>query len=229
MIVAFNYTRYQQFLAYLDKDDEKTKKLRETLRYTITAVLVVCLGLWIHYVMCKPSDKYLRLHPFLSPIPICIYTWLRNMHPVLRSYHLNLFTWLGKITLETYLSQIHIYMIDSAHRILVYLPNYPMLNFTVSTLVYIAVSYQLFHLTVFFSSFLLPRNGDVVIKNICLACVWLLLCYVLAYTLTHGGIWTSSLAAFEFLRWKVWPSGLELDSSIQFSNWYKFESSSFLW
>ncbi|XP_066911906.1 uncharacterized protein [Clytia hemisphaerica] len=203
MFVAFNFDRYQKFLLYLDKDDPRTKKMREFIRYFITLTLFVCLLLWIHYIMCKPREEYLNLHPWLSPIPICIYTWLRNMHPVLRNYHLNLFTWLGKITLETYLSQIHIYMIDSAQKILVYLPHYPMLNFTVSTLLYIAVSYQLFHLTVFFSSYMLPRNGDVVVKNIILGTVWMSLCYTLAYLLTQQRIWSSTHSGLEFLLWEI--------------------------
>ena len=153
--------------------------------------------------MCKPRSEYLHLHPYLSPIPICLYTWLRNMHPILRTYHLNLFTWLGKITLETYLSQIHIYMIDSAQRILVYLPQYPLLNFTLATILYIFVSYNLFHLTVFFSSYLLPRNGDVVIKNIFLTLVCLAMCYVFAFVLTEESIWSSTNNGFEFLKWNI--------------------------
>jgi len=203
MIIAFNYERYENFLKYLDKDEPRTKKQREFIRYFITAILMVTLAVWIHYIMCKPRDEYLKLHPFLSPIPICIYTWLRNMHPFLRTYHLNLFTWLGKITLETYLSQIHIYMIDSAQKILVYLPRYPLLNFALATLLYIAVSYQLFHCTVFFSSFLLPRNGDVVIKNIFLGILWMLTCYLLAYLFTQEGLWSSTHSGLEFLLWNI--------------------------
>ena len=203
MIVAFNYERYERFIQYLDKDDVRTRKKREFLRYLITGVLLVALVVWIYYIMRRPKKEYLHLHPFLSPIPICIYTWLRNMHPILRTYHLNLFTWLGKITLETYLSQIHIYMINSAQKILVYLPQYPLLNFTLVTLVYIAVSYNLFHLTVFFNSFLLPRNGNVVIKNIFLSFVWLVMCYFLAHLLTVQSLWSSTHSGLEFLLWKV--------------------------
>lgn len=203
MIVAFNYERYEQFLQYLDKDEPKTRKFREVLRYGITIVLFSALCVWIHFILCKPKDDYLALHPFMSPIPIVIYTWLRNMHPILRSYHLNLFTWLGKITLETYLSQIHIYMLHSAHRIIVYLPQYPLLNFAVATVIYIGVSYVLFHLTVFFSGYILPRNGDVVLKNIFLGFVWLLICYVFATVLTHEHVWSSERSGLEFLRWNI--------------------------
>ena len=135
----------------MDKDDPKTKSKRETLRYTVTAILMVIFAAWFYLYL--PKKEYLAVRPFTSPIPIVIYTWMRNLHPFLRTHYLNLFTLLGKITLETYLSHIHIYMIGGTKAMLVYLPRYSMLNFLIATLSYVAVSYVLFHMTVLLSVF----------------------------------------------------------------------------
>ena len=203
IIFAFNYERIDQFYKYLDKDDPKTKQQRETLRYSVIAGILAIFSVWFYYVLRLPKHEYLKVHPFTSPLPIVIYALLRNLHPILRAYNLNLFTWLGKITLETYLSQIHLYMIGDAQAILVYLPQYPMLNFALSTLIYVSVSYALFHLTVFFSGYIFPRNMKVVIKNIILGCLWIGLCYLLSFILTHQHLWRSDKSELEFLRWKV--------------------------
>lgn len=203
MFIAFNFERFENFLSYLDEDNSKTKVQREFMRYSITAVLLLILVAWFHYVLLLPKHVYLGLHPYTSPIPIVIYTWLRNMHPVLRTHYLNLFSWLGKITLETYLAQIHIYMMGNAKVLVVYLPGYPMLNFTISTLVYISVSYTLFHLTVFFRSYIFPRNGNVVIKNIVIGTLWMGSCYLTSYMLTKLQVWSSEKSGLEFLRWKI--------------------------
>ncbi|XP_057303517.1 uncharacterized protein LOC130640925 isoform X1 [Hydractinia symbiolongicarpus] len=203
MFFAFNFQRLENFLKYLDEDDPKTKQKRESIRYFITAILLAIFAVWFYFILRKEKNPYLALHPFTSPVPIVIYAILRNIHPVLRTYYLNLFTWLGKITLETYLSQIHIYMMGNAKMILVYLPQYPMLNFALSTLIYIGVSYVLFHLTVFFSSYIFPRNGKVVIKNIILGGLWLGACYMFSYILTQEHVWNSKKSGLEFLIWKV--------------------------
>lgn len=202
-MVAFHYTHIETILTYMDKDDPKTKFKRETLRYTITIILMAIFAAWIYFILYLPKEEYLAVHPFTSPVPIVIYTWMRNLHPFLRTHYLNLFTWLGKITLETYLSQIHIYMMGDAKAILVYLPRYPMLNFVIATLSYVAVSYVLFHMTVFFSSYIFPRNGHVVIKNIVVGVLWLLTCYVIAFVLTHEYIWQKKRTGLEFLRWNI--------------------------
>lgn len=203
MFVAFNFSRIENFLSYLDENDHKTKVKRELIRYSVTAVLLGIFVAWFYYVLLLPKHIYLGLHPYTSPIPIVIFTWLRNMHPVLRTHYLNVFAWLGKITLETYLAQIHIYMMGNAKVLVVYLPGYPMLNFTISTLIYISVSYCLFHLTVFFRSYIFPRNGNVVVKNIIIGTLWLGTCYLISYILTKLQIWSSERSGLEFLRWKI--------------------------
>ena len=203
MFVAFNFERFENLLSYLDEDNPKTKVKREFIRYLITVILITIFLAWFYYILLLPKHVYLGLHPYTSPIPIVIYTWLRNMHPILRTHYLNVFSWLGKITLETYLAQIHIYMMGNAKALVVYLPGYPMLNFAVSTLVYIAVSYVLFKLTVFFRSYIFPRNGKVVIKNIILGTIWLGSCYLLSFTLTSLQLWATEKSGLEFLRWKI--------------------------
>ena len=203
MLVAFGFTHYETLLKYLDKDEPKTKRKRDAIRALITSTLLVIFAVWFYFVLMKPQEEYLKLHPFTSYIPTVIYTWLRNQHSILRTHYLNLFTWLGKITLETYLSQIHIYMMGDAKKILVYLPQYPMLNFTISTLIYVTVSYFLFKLTVFFSAYILPRNIQVVTKNFIYGSIWLGACYILAHYLTTSHIWSSQKSGLEFLLWKT--------------------------
>ena len=203
MLVAYNYPYLEKFLQYLDTDNEKTVKYRKVLRYGITVVLIAVFAIWFHFVLLMDRQKYIKYHPYTAPIPILIYIWLRNMHPFLRTHHLNLFTWLGKITLETYLSQIHIYMIGDAKKILVYLPNYPLLNFFLATIIYLFVSYHLFHLTVFFSSYILPRDLKVIGKNALYGFVWLGTCYFFAFSMTKKNIWSVKETGLEFLLWKI--------------------------
>ena len=90
----------------------------------------------------------------------------RNLFPVLRTHYVSMFAWLGKITLETYLSQLHIYLQSNAKNLVVYIPNYHLLNFALANIIYLGVSYVLFNLTTEFSSYLLPNNYRVIAKNV---------------------------------------------------------------
>ena len=159
MIFAFNFTRLEAFLKYLDTPDEKSRRKRQLIRAGTTVGLLILFAIWFCTILRKPKHSYLAWHAYTSPVPVVIYAILRNIHPALRTRHVEAFAWLGKITLETYLSQIHVYMMGDAKKLIVYLPRYPLLNFALATCVYIGVSYVLFRLTVFFSSYLLPKVG----------------------------------------------------------------------
>ena len=208
MLVAYNYPYYERFMKFLDKkeDDRKKQKLKEAIRITITGVAIAIVVIWFYYILLLDRHTYIKIHPYTSCIPVIVYIWLRNLYPAIRTHHLNLLTWLGKITLETYLSQIHIYMIGDAKKILVYLPNYPLLNFMLATAVYLFVSLHLFRLTVFFSSYLLPRDLKVIGKNFLIALMWLGTCYAFSAVLTVRYSWGMKRTGFEFLLWNVTKS-----------------------
>eukprot|EP00794_Sanderia_malayensis_P015358 gene15358-16935_t len=207
MLVAYNYPYYEKFLMFLDKKDNRNERIfKESLRIGLTFLAIAIFIMWFNWALLIDRTTYIKIHPYTSPIPILVYIWLRNVHPLLRRRHLNLLTWLGKITLETYLSQIHIYMMGDAHQIIVYIPNYPLLNFMLATCVYLSVSYTLFHLTVFFSSYLVPRDLKIIGKNIVIAFLWLSVSHLLAFALTLEYKWGEEKTGLEFLLWNVTKS-----------------------
>ena len=90
------------------------------------------------------------------------------MWPVFRTRYVHMFAWLGKVTLETYLSQLHIYLQSNAKHLVTYIPGYPLLNFALATVVYMLVSFRLFHITTEVSAFVLPQDRQKMTKNISL-------------------------------------------------------------
>ena len=87
------------------------------------------------------------------------------MTPGLRSTYLHLFTFLGKVTLETYILQFHIWMKTtglngSPKFLLVVVEGHFWLNFAVVSAAYFFVSVRVFRLTVALRDALIPDDGD---------------------------------------------------------------------
>ncbi|GFN89443.1 protein reduced wall acetylation 1 [Plakobranchus ocellatus] len=159
MVCAYNYPHFEGFMVYLDS--KSSDMLRKSLiRFGLTAACLCAGFVWFFVFLRLEKHAYLAFHPYTSPIPVLCFLILRNIHPVLRTHHIALFSWLGKITLETYLSQFHIYLLNKGKTILTLMPGYPMLNFFLTTILYLAISHRLFLITNHCSSFLLPSDRD---------------------------------------------------------------------
>ena len=160
MLCAYNYPHYEAFIKYLERNSEGKKAATTKLgiKLGMLAAAVAAGVFWYVAFMRLEKFTYNATHCYTSLIPILIYIVVRNLFPTLRRYHVGLFASLGKITLETYLSQLHVYLQSNAKHLIGYIPGYPLLNFAIATIVYLTISQQLFSLTLSFSAFFVQKD-----------------------------------------------------------------------
>ena len=99
-------------------------------------------------------------------VPVLTYIYVRNLSPTLRTRYLEPLHSLGKITLETYLMQHHVWLTSNAKTLLVLVPGHPKVNMVLLSVTYVLVSRELYRLTMSLRGMCLPDNLSACLRNL---------------------------------------------------------------
>ncbi|GER39292.1 O-acetyltransferase family protein [Striga asiatica] len=167
MIYAYYHPTVERWMEKLEEAEIKHKIIIKSA--VATAALAIGY-LWVEYVYKLPKITYNKYHPYTSWIPITVYICLRNVTQHFRCYTLTLFA-----------SGVP----DGQPKLLLsIIPNYPLLNFMLTTSIYIAVSYRLFELTNTLKTAFVPiKDNKRLWQNLAAGVVIGSILYVLAFAL----------------------------------------------
>lgn len=137
MVFALNFPMATRWLTKVEE-----RPLAHQVRVKgLTGLFIAVPFLW-WAVTIFPKEKidYNHTNAYYGFIPLLTYIYFRNLTPNLRAWHSGLLHDIGKVTLETYLMQHHVWLTSNAKTLLVLLPGLPNCNLVVVSVLFVYLS-----------------------------------------------------------------------------------------
>lgn len=138
---------------------------------SLSLALGALLGLGFYTTfafVCRSKPDCNEVHAYIFFVPILAYIILRNMSGLLRTRYSTFFAWFGKISLELFIAQYHIWLAADTHGVLVLVPGYPVLNVMVTSLVLVCVAHEVHTLTARLTPLAVPADWKYLVRNLAL-------------------------------------------------------------
>ncbi|KAG9279797.1 N-acetylneuraminate 9-O-acetyltransferase [Astyanax mexicanus] len=129
---------------------------------------------------CKNKTECNEMHPYISVVQILSFVLIRNIPGYARSLYSSFFAWFGKISLELFICQYHIWLAADTKGILVLIPGYPSLNIIISTFIFVCVAHEISQITNDLAQVAIPKDSTALMKRLLAAGVFLGLVLVLS-------------------------------------------------
>ncbi|XP_040820439.1 N-acetylneuraminate 9-O-acetyltransferase isoform X3 [Ochotona curzoniae] len=141
----------------------------------ISVVSFLTYSIWAS--SCKNKADCNELHPSVSVVQILAFILIRNIPGYARSVYSSFFAWFGRISLELFICQYHIWLAADTKGILVLIPGNPVLNIIVSTFIFVCVAHEISQITNDLAQIVIPKDNASLLKR--LACIAAFFCGLL--------------------------------------------------
>ncbi|XP_067112087.1 N-acetylneuraminate 9-O-acetyltransferase [Osmerus mordax] len=133
-------------------------------------LLLLSVGAFIIYSVwassCKNKTECNELHPYISVVQILAFILIRNIPGYARSIYSSFFAWFGKISLELFICQYHIWLAADTKGILVLLPGSPSFNIIISTFIFVCVAHEISLITNDLAQVVIPKDGASLLRRL---------------------------------------------------------------
>lgn len=164
MIFALNYPSTS---LWVKKVEAMPARRQWVIKGVAAAALLSATAVWAARILPLEKYDYNQKNAYFGvAIPVLTFIFVRNLSPLLRTRYLEPLHSLGKITLETYLMQHHVWLTSNAKTLLVVIPGYPKLNLVVVGCSYVFLSRELYRLTMSLRGMCLPDNLGACLRNL---------------------------------------------------------------
>ncbi|XP_046860226.1 LOW QUALITY PROTEIN: N-acetylneuraminate 9-O-acetyltransferase-like [Xenia sp. Carnegie-2017] len=159
---------YQLSRSYGIVEDNNTKRLiQKPVSYLVIFIcFMTLLGYSIQAYGCPGKVRCNSVHSVVSILPITAFILLRNISGFMRSHFSTFYAWVGKLSLELFVGQYHIWLANDTTGILVLVPNRPILNAIVTTFVFVCVCSEVNKTTAVLSDALVSKDVKVMMRRL---------------------------------------------------------------
>ncbi|EFX82868.1 hypothetical protein DAPPUDRAFT_48914 [Daphnia pulex] len=166
MIFGFLYLNAQKF-GLIDDSTRQHLLSRTKIRFLVVLAALIGLGGYTAFtITCHSKPECNEVHSYLAFLPIISFIVLRNVFGPLRVRYSSFFAWFGRISLELFIGQYHIWLAADTHGVLVLIPNYPVLNVMVTTYILVCVAHEVHTITGQLVTLAVPSDWKKTIRNV---------------------------------------------------------------
>ncbi|TRY61460.1 hypothetical protein TCAL_03164 [Tigriopus californicus] len=115
---------------------------------------------------CRGKEYCNNIHSYISAVPIVSFILLRNVFGRIRCRYSTFFAWFGRISLELFIAQYHIWLAADTHGVLVLIPNYPVVNLILTSFIFICAAHEVHVITSTLLPYVVPSDSKLILRNL---------------------------------------------------------------
>ncbi|RWS15676.1 hypothetical protein B4U79_09303 [Dinothrombium tinctorium] len=165
MLFGFGYHLLKQYNILDDHNHGNLFSRGIALLATFASMIGILIYIGFAFA-CRNKQECNEIYPYISFIPVVSYVSLRNISGLLRSRYSAFFAWFGKISLELFICQYHIWLAADTYGVLVLVPSYPVLNVVMTAVIFVCIAHEINQITKTLAKYAISSDWRYMTRNL---------------------------------------------------------------